>query len=103
MPPSNSAEIDTPINSNKCGCFIEANVSICLVIDSIFCLIPIQDVVCVEAVKVDDLDASAVSANYDAAKSAAASATPGSQEEAEAMIDMEVNKTMGTALGLSLS
>lgn len=58
---------------------------------------------CVEAVKVDDLDASAVSANYDAAKSAAASATPGSQEEAEAMIDMEVNKTMGTALGLSLS
>lgn len=63
----------------------------------------VTDVVCVEAVKVDDLDASAVSANYDAAKSAAASATPGSQEEAEAMIDMEVNKTMGTALGLSLS
>ena len=51
----------------------------------------------------DDLDASTVSANYEAAKSAAASATPGSQEEAEAHIDMEVNKTMGTALGLSLA
>mmetsp|Transcript_19160 Transcript_19160/g.47703 ORF Transcript_19160/g.47703 Transcript_19160/m.47703 type:complete len:171 (+) Transcript_19160:50-562(+) len=63
----------------------------------------VTDVVCVEAVKVDDLDASTVSSNYDAAKSAAASATPGSVEEAEAMIDMEVNKTMGTALGLSLS
>lgn len=61
-----------------------------------------QDVVCVEAVKVDDLDPSAVSANYEAAKSAAASATPGSQEEAEAKIDLEVNKTMGTALGLTL-
>merc|ERR1712176_1401722 len=35
----------------------------------------VTDVVCVEAVKVDDLDASAVSANFDAAKSAAASAT----------------------------
>mmetsp|Transcript_9547 Transcript_9547/g.23439 ORF Transcript_9547/g.23439 Transcript_9547/m.23439 type:complete len:173 (+) Transcript_9547:116-634(+) len=62
----------------------------------------VTDVVCVEAVKVDDLDSSAVSANYDAAKSAAAAATPGSQEEAEAQIDMEVNKTMGTALGLTL-
>lgn len=51
----------------------------------------------------DDLDSATVSANYEAAKSAAASATPGTQEEAEAMIDMEVNKTMGTALGLSLS
>lgn len=61
-----------------------------------------QDVVCVEAVKVDDLDASAVTANFEAAKSAAASATPGSQEEAEAQIDMEVNKSMGSALGLTL-
>jgi hypothetical protein len=51
---------------------------------------------------VDDLDSAAISANYEAAKSAAAAATPGTQEEAEAMIDMEVNKTMGTAVGLTL-
>ena len=68
-----------------------------------YSLIQSQDVVCVEAVKVDDLDASAVSSNYEAAKSAAASASAGSPEEAEAQIDMEVNKTMGLALGLTLS
>jgi len=62
----------------------------------------VTDVVCVEAVKVDDLDVSVVSANYEAAKSAAGSATAGSQEEAEAQIDMEVNKTMGAALGVTL-
>eukprot|EP00536_Pseudo-nitzschia_multiseries_P000468 jgi/Psemu1/178864/e_gw1.6.248.1 len=62
----------------------------------------VTDVVCVEAVKVDDLDASAVSSNYEAAKSAAAAAASGSKEEAEAQIDMEVNKTMGAALGLTL-
>mmetsp|Transcript_15758 Transcript_15758/g.43602 ORF Transcript_15758/g.43602 Transcript_15758/m.43602 type:complete len:170 (+) Transcript_15758:118-627(+) len=62
----------------------------------------VTDVVCVEAVKVDDLDASAVSANYEKAKSSAAAAAAGSQEEAEAQIDMEVNKTMGAALGLTL-
>ena len=62
-----------------------------------------QDVVCVEAVKLDDIDPSAVSSNYDAAKSAAASATSGSVEEAEAMIDMEVNKAMGMAVGLTLA
>lgn len=55
-----------------------------------------------EAVKVDDLDVSVVSANYEAAKSVAGSATAGSQEEAEAKIDMEVNKTMGAALGATL-
>jgi len=62
----------------------------------------VTDVVCVEAVKVDDLDVSVVSANYEAAKSVAGSATAGSQEEAEAKIDMEVNKTMGAALGATL-
>mmetsp|Transcript_12240 Transcript_12240/g.25930 ORF Transcript_12240/g.25930 Transcript_12240/m.25930 type:complete len:171 (-) Transcript_12240:1492-2004(-) len=62
----------------------------------------VTDVVCVEAVKLDDLDTSTISANYEAAKSAAAAATAGSVEEAEAQIDMEVNKTMGSALGLTL-
>ena len=56
-----------------------------------------------EAVKLDDIDASAVQSNYDAAKSAASNATSGSVEEAEAMIDMEVNKAMGQAVGLTLA
>jgi F-type H+-transporting ATPase subunit delta len=63
----------------------------------------LQDVICVEAVKLDDIDASAVQSNYDAAKSAASNAASGSVEEAEAMIDMEVNKAMGQAVGLSLA
>mmetsp|Transcript_29521 Transcript_29521/g.33122 ORF Transcript_29521/g.33122 Transcript_29521/m.33122 type:complete len:177 (+) Transcript_29521:116-646(+) len=62
----------------------------------------VTDIVCVEAVKVDDLDVSVVSANYEAAKNVAGSATAGSEEEAEAKIDMEVNKTMGAALGATL-
>jgi F0F1-type ATP synthase epsilon subunit len=63
----------------------------------------LQDVVCVEAVKIDDIDPSAVQSNYDAAKSAAGAATSGSVEEAEALIDMEVNKAMGLAVGLTLA
>ncbi|KAL3911359.1 MAG: hypothetical protein SGILL_007311 [Bacillariaceae sp.] len=63
----------------------------------------VTDVVCVEAVKLDDIDSSAVSSNYDAAKSAASNAASGSVEEAEAMIDMEVNKAMGMAVGLTLA
>lgn len=63
----------------------------------------IQDIVCPEAVKVDDLDASAVSANYEAAKSRASAAEAGSAEAAEAMIEVEVNKAMGGALGLNLA
>lgn len=55
-----------------------------------------------EAVKVDDLDSSVVTSNYETAKSTAGSAASGSQEEAEALIDMEVNKTMGAALGITL-
>merc|ERR1719157_106083 len=62
----------------------------------------VTDVVCVEAVKVDDLDSSVVTSNYETAKSTAGSAASGSREEAEALIDMEVNKTMGAALGITL-
>jgi hypothetical protein len=58
---------------------------------------------CVEAVKVDDIDPIAVQTNFDAAKSAAGSAVTGSVEEAEAMIDMETNKAMGLAVGLTLA
>eukprot|EP00581_Thalassiosira_minuscula_P013005 CAMPEP_0183724324 /NCGR_PEP_ID=MMETSP0737-20130205/17861_1 /TAXON_ID=385413 /ORGANISM="Thalassiosira miniscula, Strain CCMP1093" /LENGTH=167 /DNA_ID=CAMNT_0025954887 /DNA_START=63 /DNA_END=566 /DNA_ORIENTATION=- len=61
------------------------------------------DIICPEAVKVDDLDAAAVSANYEAAKSKASSAEAGSAEAAEAMIEVEVNKAMGSALGLTMA
>merc|ERR1719443_68152 len=63
----------------------------------------VTDIVCPEAVKLDDLDPAAVSANYEAAKSRAASADAGSADAAEAMIEVEVNKAMGGALGLSLA
>jgi len=63
----------------------------------------VTDVVCPEAVKLDDIDPSAVQSQYDAAKSAYASATAGSVEQAEAQIDMEVNKAMGLAIGLTLA
>ena len=51
----------------------------------------------------DDLDSASVSSQYEAAKSAYASASAGSVEQAEAQIDMEVNKAMGAALGLNLN
>ena len=62
-----------------------------------------QDIVCPEAVKIDDLDPAAVIANFEAAKSRANAAAAGSADAAEAMIEVEVNRAMGNALGLSLS
>jgi F0F1-type ATP synthase epsilon subunit len=62
-----------------------------------------QDVVCPEAVKLDDIDSAVVAKQFEAAKSAFASASAGSIEQAEAQIDMEVNKAMGLAIGLTLS
>ena len=53
--------------------------------------------------KLDDLDSAEVQKQFDAAKSAFSSAGAGTPEQAEAQIDMEVNKAMGLALGLSLS
>merc|ERR1712151_687277 len=61
------------------------------------------EVFCPEAVKLDDIDPSAVSSNYAASKSAYDSAASGSIEQAYAQVDMEVNKAMGLAVGLSLS
>ena len=62
-----------------------------------------QDIVCPEAVKLDDLDPAAVAANYEAAKARASSAEAGSPDAAEALIEVEVNRAMGGALGLSLA
>ena len=62
-----------------------------------------QDIVCPEAVKVDDLDPDAVAANYEAAKARVAEAEAGSAAAAEALIEVEVNKAMGGALGLAMA
>lgn len=59
--------------------------------------------VCPEAVKLDDIDSAAVAKQFEAAKNAFGSAPAGSIEQAEAQIDMEVNKAMGLAIGLTLS
>ena len=63
----------------------------------------IQDIVCPEAVKLDDLDPAAVTSNYESAKSRASAAESGSAEAAMALIEVEVNKAMGGALGLNLA
>ena len=64
---------------------------------------PTQDISCPEAVKLDDIDPVAVTSNYEAAKSAFSSAEAGSVAAAEAQIDVEVNRAMGAAIGLSLN
>lgn len=68
----------------------------------VFFFSSIQDVSCPEAVKVDDIDSSAVTAAFEKAKSAYASAESGSVAQAYAQIDMEVNKAMGAAVGITL-
>eukprot|EP00555_Chaetoceros_dichaeta_P002149 CAMPEP_0198252520 /NCGR_PEP_ID=MMETSP1447-20131203/3022_1 /TAXON_ID=420782 /ORGANISM="Chaetoceros dichaeta, Strain CCMP1751" /LENGTH=167 /DNA_ID=CAMNT_0043937813 /DNA_START=117 /DNA_END=620 /DNA_ORIENTATION=- len=61
------------------------------------------DITCPEAVKIDDIDSDAVTSGFEAAKTAFSAAESGSREQAEAQIDMEVNKSMGAALGITLS
>mmetsp|Transcript_4479 Transcript_4479/g.9464 ORF Transcript_4479/g.9464 Transcript_4479/m.9464 type:complete len:168 (-) Transcript_4479:381-884(-) len=63
----------------------------------------VTDISCPEAVKLDDIDSAAVQSNYESAKSASASAENGSVAQAEAQIDVEVNRAMGAAVGLSLA
>ncbi len=53
--------------------------------------------------KLDDIDPAAVSKNFEAAKAKAASAEAGSIEAAEAMIEVETNRSMGNALGLTMA
>ena len=51
----------------------------------------------------DDIDASAVSSAYEKAKAALSGAEAGSAAHAEAMIEVEVNRSMGEALGLTMA
>lgn len=62
----------------------------------------VTDIICPEAVKIDDIDGAAVAKAYEAAKAAFASAEAGSLASAEAQIDMEVNKSMAAAIGINL-
>jgi hypothetical protein len=62
-----------------------------------------QDIVCPEGIKLDDIDSAAVSANFEKAKAAFNAAGAGSVEQAEAQIDMDVNRAMGLAIGINLS
>jgi hypothetical protein len=65
--------------------------------------INLQDVICPEAVKLDDIDPSSVTSQFEASKAAFASAAAGSLEQAEAQIEMEVSRAMGLALGMNLA
>jgi len=61
------------------------------------------DISCPEAVKVDDIDSAAVTSAFEQAKAAFSAAEAGSLAAAEAQIDMEVNKSMAAAVGVSLA
>lgn len=60
------------------------------------------DISCPNAVKLDDIDNAAVTSGFEAAKAAYASAEAGSVAQAEAQIDIDVNRALGNAIGLSL-
>ena len=62
----------------------------------------LQDISCPEAVKVDDIDSTSA---FEKAKAAfsAAKAEAVSLAAAEAQIDMEVNKSVAAAVGVSLA
>jgi hypothetical protein len=51
----------------------------------------------------DDIDPAAVTKQFEAAKNAFSTAPSGSVEQAEAQIDMEVNRAMGVAIGVTLN
>jgi F-type H+-transporting ATPase subunit delta len=61
------------------------------------------DVICPEAVKLDDIDSAAVSRQFEAAKTAFGAAAAGTIEQAEAQIEMDVNRAMGLAIGVNMS
>jgi len=54
-------------------------------------------------VKLDDIDTSAVTSNYNEAKKAFDGAEEGSEAKALAQIDMDVNRAMAQALGVTVA
>eukprot|EP00559_Dactyliosolen_fragilissimus_P006387 CAMPEP_0184858040 /NCGR_PEP_ID=MMETSP0580-20130426/3160_1 /TAXON_ID=1118495 /ORGANISM="Dactyliosolen fragilissimus" /LENGTH=146 /DNA_ID=CAMNT_0027353957 /DNA_START=97 /DNA_END=537 /DNA_ORIENTATION=- len=62
----------------------------------------VTDISCPEAVRLDDIDSAAVTSAFEEAKSKFSNAESGSVAQAEAQIDMDVNRSMGAALGLTL-
>ena len=62
-----------------------------------------QDISTPEAVKLDDIDSSAVSTGFDQAKAAYANAEAGSIAQAEAQVDMETYRALAAAIGATVS
>ncbi len=62
----------------------------------------VTDITCPEAVKLDDLDSAAITSNFADAKKDFDSAEEGSEAKALAQIDMDVNRAMAAALGVTL-
>jgi len=60
----------------------------------------VTDISCPEAVKLDELDSTIATAAYNAAKFKFSSAKKGSVKQVEAQIEMEVNKSIASALGV---
>ena len=87
--------------SRSCRRLVGSNRHFSPVVVSLFSLA--KDIVCPEGVKLDEIDSAAVSANFEKAKAAFGAAAAGSVEQAEAQIDMDVNRAMGLAIGISLS
>ena len=60
------------------------------------------DITCPEAVKLDDLDGSAIQAAFGDARKAYDSAPDDSEEKAQAQIDMDTCRAMGGAVGIAI-
>merc|ERR1712151_958599 len=60
----------------------------------------VTDISCPEAVKLDELDSTIATTAYNAAKFKFSSAKKGSVKQVDAQIEMEVNKSIASALGV---
>jgi len=63
----------------------------------------LHDISCPETFKVDDIDCAAVTSAFEKEMTTSSAIEVGSLAAAEAQIDMEVNKSMATAVGVSLA
>jgi F0F1-type ATP synthase epsilon subunit len=63
----------------------------------------VTDITCPEAVKLDDIDSAAVTSNFNEAKRVYDGSEEGSEAKALAQIDMDVNRAMAQALGVTIA
>ena len=85
------------ILGNNCNGFVIVSINLFM-----FAFFHFQDISCPEAVKLDDIDGAAVTSAFEAAKATFAATEAGSMEQADAQIEMDVNRAMGNAIGLTL-